>query len=68
MHQTIPNRIVIYAKDITNITEPKERAARKLIAKIIKEYKKERGAFIIIYEFCKLTGLAEEKVIQFLVN
>jgi hypothetical protein len=42
MHQVIPNRIVIYAKDIKNITGRKERAARKLIAKIRKKYKKER--------------------------
>jgi len=68
MHQTIPNRIVIYAKDIMNITGRRERAARKLLAQIRKKYKKRRGEFISIDEFCQFTGLKEEKVSLFLVN
>lgn len=68
MQQTIPNRIVIYAKDITNITGPKERAARKLIAKIRKKYSKEKGAYITIFEFCEFTGLKPENVTSFLNN
>jgi hypothetical protein len=42
MQQTIPNRIVIYAKDIMNITGRKERAARKLLARIKNKYKKKK--------------------------
>jgi hypothetical protein len=67
MQQTIPNRIVIYAKDVMNITGRKERAARKLIARIKKKYKKEKGEFISVEEFCEFTGLKEEKVAPFLV-
>ncbi len=66
MQQTIPNRIVIYAKDIMNITGRKERAARKLLAKIKKKYKKERGTFLTVKEFCQFTGFDEESVNQFL--
>jgi len=67
MHQTIPNRIVIYAKDIMNITGRKERAARKLLAKIRKVNKKENGAFISLREFCLFTGLEESLVKDFLI-
>ena len=66
MQQMIPNRIVIYAKDIMNITGHRERAARKLLAKIRKKYKKKAGEFISIDEFCEFTSLKEEKVREFL--
>lgn len=67
MQQAIPNRIVIYAKDVMNITGRKERAARHLLAQIRKKYKKEKGAFISIDEFCDFTGLRVERVSEFLV-
>lgn len=68
MQQTIPNRIVIYAKDVMNITGRKERAARKLLAQIRKKYKKQKGAFISIDEFCEFTSLKKESVREFLSN
>jgi len=67
MHQTIPKRIVIYAKDIMNITGRRERAARKLLAKIRKKYKKRRGDFLTMKEFCSFTGLEETEVKEFLI-
>ena len=67
MQQTIPNRIVIYAKDIMNITGRKERAARKLLARIRKKYKKVNGDFISVKEFCNFTGLEENQVKEFLI-
>ncbi|HMJ46301.1 MAG TPA: hypothetical protein VK498_03185 [Ferruginibacter sp.] len=66
MQQTIPKRIVIYAKDIMNITGRKERAARKLLAKIRKKYKKKTGDFLTVKEFCEFTGFDEESVKEFL--
>lgn len=66
MQQTIPNRIVIYAKDIMNITGRKERAARKLLAKIKLKYNKGKGDFITVFEFCEFTGLKKENVNDFL--
>ena len=68
MQQTIPNRIVIYAKDISNITGRKERTARKLLASIRKKYKKKKGEFVTIDEFCSYTGIKEERVTQFLIT
>jgi len=57
---------VIYAKDIMNITGRRERAARKLLAQIRKKYKKKKGSFISVYEFCDFTGLKPENVKDFL--
>jgi hypothetical protein len=68
MQETIPNRIVIYTKDIMNITGRKERAARKLLARIRKKFNKERGDFITTYEFSQFTGIKEENLREFLKN
>jgi hypothetical protein len=68
MQQSIPNRIVIYAKDVMNITGRKERAARKLLASIRKKYKKKKGEFISIDEFCEFTGLKKDSVREFLCS
>ncbi|MGN6292450.1 MAG: hypothetical protein ACTHMV_06850 [Chitinophagaceae bacterium] len=68
MQQTIPNRIVIYAKDIMNITGRKERAARALLAAIKKKFKKKKGEFVSVDEFCEFTGLKKESVSEFLVG
>ena len=67
MQQTIPNRIVIYAKDVMNITGRKERTARKLLAEIRKKYKKQQGEFITIKDFCNHAGIDESLVNTFLV-
>jgi hypothetical protein len=45
--------IVIYAKDITNITGKKERTARMITSQIRCKYNKKSGDFITIYEFCE---------------
>ncbi|TAN13620.1 MAG: hypothetical protein EPN37_13365 [Chitinophagaceae bacterium] len=68
MQETIPNRIVIYTKDIMNITGRKERTARKLLARIRKEFNKERGDFVTTYEFSRFTGIKEENLREFLKN
>ncbi len=65
-HQTIPNRIVIYAKDVMNITGRKERAARNLLARIRRKYKKKKTEFVSIDEFCDVPGIKKESVREFL--
>lgn len=64
---TIPNRIVIYVKDVVNITGRQKRTARNLLNRIRKTFKKERGSFVTLYEFCTFTGLRPEHVFPFLV-
>jgi hypothetical protein len=66
MQQTIPNRIVIYAKDIMNITGRKERAARKLLAQIRKRYKKKKGQFVTAKEFSEFTGIEQDNITPYL--
>ncbi|QEC56682.1 hypothetical protein [Flavisolibacter ginsenosidimutans] len=66
MTTLLPYRIVIYPKDIMNITGRKERTAQKLLAKIRKELNKPVGSFISIEEFCRYTGLKEERIQMFL--
>lgn len=66
MQQKVPVRIVIYAKDVINITGRKERSAWKLLAQIRKKYNKEKGQFVTIDEFCEYTGIKEERVKPFL--
>jgi hypothetical protein len=48
MPQLVPNRIVIYPKDVQNITGKKERSARKLISDIRQELGKSKQEFITI--------------------
>jgi hypothetical protein len=62
-----PTRIVIYVKDVMNITGRSERTARYLLFNIRKHFGKERGAFVTIEEFCEFTGMKREGVERFLV-
>ena len=63
----LPPRLVIYAKDVMNITGRKERTAQKLLAEIRKKLNKAGHAFVSVEEFCAYTGLKEERVREFLV-
>lgn len=65
--KTIPNRMVIYPKDVMNITGHRERTARKLLTRIRKKLNKEKNAFISLEEFCNFTGLKPDHVTQYLV-
>jgi hypothetical protein len=66
--QGIPPRIVIYTKDVMNITGRKERTARKLLSEIRKQQGKKQTDFITVEEFCQYTGLREEKIYPFLLS
>jgi hypothetical protein len=67
MPQLVPNRIVIYPKDVQNITGKKERSARKLISDIRIKLGKSKEEFITINDFCNHTGLIKEQVEVFLI-
>jgi len=66
MHRLIPSRIVIYAKDIENITGRSERTARQLLQRIRKANGKKKEEFVTVKEFCQFTGLKTEEVAIFL--
>jgi len=64
--KTFPNRIVIYTKDVINITGKKERTARHLLARIRAANGKSKGDFVTLEEFCAFTRLKPENLTQFL--
>lgn len=66
MKTLLPNRIIIYAKDVVNITGKKERTARNLLARIRLANGKSKGDFVTIEEFCAFTGIKPEHVTSFL--
>jgi hypothetical protein len=63
MKNAAPRRVVIYAKDIENITGRKSTAARTLIRKI-----RERKEFITVREFSLYTGIDEQTVYDVLTD
>ena len=62
----MPTRVVIYTKDVSNITGLSTKAARKLLLNIRKQLGKPRGSFVTITEFTQYTGIAEDDVKPFL--
>jgi hypothetical protein len=58
---TLPTRVVVYTKDVSNITGLGPRAARKLCS-IRKQLNKPRTCFITIEEFAAFTGIREDLV------
>lgn len=67
-HKVIPNRIVIYPKDVENITGRRERAARKVLQKIRAAFGKDKDGFVTVREFSLYTGIDEEIVKEYLVG
>ena len=62
----VPSRLIIYAKDIQNITGRRPRTARRLLAQIRHRYKKTAGSFVTIKEFSEFTGIPEEEIQPYL--
>lgn len=62
----IPTRIVVYPKDVMNITGRRQRASRKLLDRIRIQNGKDPEAFVTLEEFCRFTGMKEEYVRPFL--
>jgi hypothetical protein len=67
MNNKIPSRIVIYPRDVQNITGCRERTARHILQQIRIANNKSPDHFVTIAEFCAFRGLKEEDVRQFLV-
>ncbi|MBL7743143.1 MAG: hypothetical protein JNN00_06660 [Chitinophagaceae bacterium] len=62
----IPTRIVIYPKDVENITGRSSRTARSIIDRIRKALGKSKQQFVTVKEFCFFYGLEEDYVKDFL--
>jgi hypothetical protein len=66
--QKMPKRIVIYAKDVENITGRKPRTARKLLEQVRKKFGKQKDHFVTVREFSLYTGIDEDLVREFLLD
>lgn len=66
-HKVIPKRIIIYAKDIQNITGRSERSARALLQRIKMYCNKQKGQCITVSDFCTYMGLRIEDIDKFLI-
>ncbi|WP_089910484.1 hypothetical protein [Chitinophaga rupis] len=68
MKKLIPQRLVIYTKDVENLTGKSPQAARRLLRLIRKKLGKTEGELITVSEFCDFTGLSEAQLAPFLDN
>jgi hypothetical protein len=63
---SIPLRVVIYTRDVENITGLRDRTARQLMQKIRNALGKSKDEFITIKEFSLFTGIDEDLIKDFL--
>lgn len=61
-------RVVIYPKDVQQITGKSERYGRALLKQIKTKLNKEQHQFITIDEFSLFTGIAPEHIHPFITN
>ena len=66
MPKNVPQRMVIYTKDIQNMFGKSDRSARILMQKLRKMFGKSQWQYISVAEFCEYTGLNEEEVREYL--
>jgi pyridoxine 5'-phosphate synthase PdxJ len=62
----IPSRVVLYPKDVENITGRRGSTARRLIQRIREALGKSKHEFITIQEFSLFTGIDEDLIKDFL--
>jgi hypothetical protein len=62
----IPNRMVIYPKDVVNITGKSERTCRDMIQSVRETLGKSKNQFVTVKEFCFIYGLPEDHVNKYL--
>jgi hypothetical protein len=68
MKKVIPQRLIIYTKDVENLTGKSRQSARRLLNQIRKKLGKSEEELITITEFCDYTGLSEAQLAPFLEN
>jgi hypothetical protein len=64
----VPPRIVVYAKDVENMTGRKTRAAQHLLKQIREKFGKGKEQFVTVREFSLYTGIDEDLVREFLTD
>jgi hypothetical protein len=66
--QKVHKWIVIYAKDVENITGRKLPTPRKLLEQVPKTFAKQKDQFVKVREFGLYTGIDEDLVREFLLG
>jgi hypothetical protein len=66
--KNIPQRIVIYPRDIANITGCAGRTAQRLLQNIRQVFEKQKFQFVTVQEFCLFAGIDEETVRKSMVD
>ena len=66
VNNPIPSRVVLYPKDVENITGRRGSTARKLIQRIREALGKSKHEFITIQEVSLFTGIDEDLIKDFL--
>jgi hypothetical protein len=64
--QTRPNRLVIYAKDVMHLTGKQRQVAYKILGRIRKKHKLQKGAMVTVNQFCSYTGMEMEEVLDYI--
>ena len=62
----MPTRLIIYPRDVMNITGKSKNASNLLLTKLRQQLNKPERSLITVEEFCRFTGLNEIKVKEFL--
>lgn len=62
----LPNRIVIYAKDVEKITGRRPRTCYVILEKIRKHFNKPKNSFVTVTELCSFLNIDEELIKEFL--
>lgn len=66
--KNILRRVVVFPRDVENITGKKGRTARRYIEKMRKAYGKKKHQFITVKEFSSFTGIEEDVIHRFIFH
>ena len=66
--KTIPPRIIIYAKDVENITGRRSRTCYTILQKIKMHYRKKKTDLVTIKEFSEFMSIPETLIRDFLMD
>ncbi len=66
--KTMPHRVVIYAKDLENLTGRKPRTCHTMMEKMRKFFRKSKDQFITVKECSEFLNIPEELIRDFLVS
>ena len=58
----IPDRMVVYNRDIRNITGKSRSAAHRMMQEVRQVFNKQPGELVSVHEFCAVYALDIEKV------